>query len=168
MSGSRLMTEDMVLTMIQKVTTENDSKFKIMEKKFDDRIKLLEIRVELLEDVTLGPIINNTAVQVLNKLFTSKIYPPSKRFVSSSSNQENKPIVKMLEEELNCKMADIDALINKRNTEIHLSDNDLMDMILKVRKIVAITPKFSDDLFLSLSIISKYEKLKKHFDEFKK
>jgi hypothetical protein len=30
-----------------------------MEKKFDDRIKLLEIRVELLEDVTLGPIINN-------------------------------------------------------------------------------------------------------------
>ena len=59
MSGSRLMTEDMVLSMIQKVTTENDSKFKIMEKKFDDRIKLLEIRVELLEDVTLGPIINN-------------------------------------------------------------------------------------------------------------
>jgi hypothetical protein len=37
------------------VTTENDSRFKIM----DDRIKLLEIRVELLEDVTLGPIINN-------------------------------------------------------------------------------------------------------------
>jgi hypothetical protein len=59
MSGSRLMTEDMVLSMIQKVTAENDSKFKIMEKKFDDRIKLLEIRVELLEDVTLGPIINN-------------------------------------------------------------------------------------------------------------
>jgi hypothetical protein len=55
MSGSRLMTEDMVLSMIQKVTTENDSRFKIM----DDRIKLLEIRVELLEDVTLGPIINN-------------------------------------------------------------------------------------------------------------
>lgn len=76
--------------------------------------------------------------------------------------------MKILEEELNCKMADIDALINKRNTEIHLNDNDLMEMILKVRKIVAITPKFSDDLFLSLSIISKYEILEQHFDEFKK
>ena len=125
------MTEDMVLAMINKMTTEFDTKFKKMEKKFDDRIKLLEIRVELLEDVTLGPIINNTAVQVLNKLFTSKIYPPSKRFVKSSSIQENNPIVRMLEEELNCNMSDIDALINKRNTEIHLSDNDLMEMILK-------------------------------------
>lgn len=64
MSDSRLMTEDMVLAMFQKVTAENDSKFK----KMDDRIKLLEIRVELLEDITLVPIINNTAVQVLCQL----------------------------------------------------------------------------------------------------
>ena len=163
MSDSRLMTEDMVISMIQKATAENDSKFK----KMDDRIKLLEIRVELLEEIALEPIIRNTAVQVLNKLFPSKDIPPSKRFVKSSSIQENNPIVRMLEEELNCNMSDIDALINKRNTEIHLSDNDLMEMILKVRKIVAITPKLSDDLCLSLSIISKYETLEKHFGEFK-
>ena len=163
MSVSRLMTEDMVIAMIKEVTAENDSKFK----KMDDRIKLLEIRVELLEEIALEPIIRNTAVQVLNKLFPSKDIPPSKRFVKSSSIQENNPIVRMLEEELNCNMSDIDALINKRNTEIHLSDNDLMEMILKVRKIVAITPKLSDDLCLSLSIISKYEKLEKHFGEFK-
>ena len=131
MSVSRLMTEYMVLAMINKLTTEFDTKIEKMEEKFEDELNLIYVRLELLEDITLSPIINNTAVQVLNKLFTSKIYPPSKRFVSSSSNQENNPIVRMLEEELNCNMSDIDALINKRNTEIHLSDNDLMEMILK-------------------------------------
>ena len=125
------MTEDMVLAMIKNITTEFDTKIEKMEEKFEDKLNLIYVRLELLEDITLSPIINNTAVQVLNKLFTSKIYPPSKRFIKSSSNQENNPIVRMLEEELNCNLSDIDALINKRNTEIHLSDNDLMEMILK-------------------------------------
>ena len=62
MSGSRLMTEDMVISMIQKATAENDSKFKIMEKKFDDRIKLLEIRVELLEEIVLDAILYNISI----------------------------------------------------------------------------------------------------------
>ena len=59
MSVSRLMTEDMVLAMINKMTTEYDLKFKEFEEKFEDRIKLLEIRVELLEEIILGPIKNN-------------------------------------------------------------------------------------------------------------
>ena len=62
MSDSRLMTEDMVISMIQKATAENDSKFKIMEKKFDDRIKLLEIRVELLEEIVLDAILYNISI----------------------------------------------------------------------------------------------------------
>ena len=62
MSDSRLMTEDMVISMIQKATAENDSKIKIMEKKFDDRIKLLEIRVELLVEIVLDAILYNISI----------------------------------------------------------------------------------------------------------
>ena len=44
------------------MTTEFDTKFEIMEKRFDDRIKLLEIRVELLEEIFRDAILYNISI----------------------------------------------------------------------------------------------------------
>ena len=134
---------------------------------YKDQLNVVQENVKMLNDVCLEPIIRNVAVQIMYHFFPNKIFSPSGRFTRASSKNVNNSILNIVNGQLNCNPADIDALINIRNRDSHLNIIDLKEKVDYVRIIIGNSPKFSDDLRLPLDIIANYELFVIHFGNLK-
>ncbi len=130
-----------------------------------NNVNVLEYNVKIVTKICSEPKIRNTAVQIMNHCFNKNKLnnSPSKRFYAASSIPENTHILATFTSLLDCKLDDIDNLIQVRNKENHMSETDLDIMVSEVNEIIAITPEFSNNLEISLHIIKEYETFKQYF-----
>ena len=169
LEDDKTQSKDRIIVLEDRIIALEDDKIQSRDRiiVLEDQLNVVQENVKMLNDVCLEPIIRNVAVQIMNHLFQTQLFPPSGRFTRASSKNANIPILNIVMGQLNCNPADIDALINIRNRDSHLNIIDLKEKVDYVRIIIGNSPKFSDDLRLPLDIIANYELFVIHFGNLK-
>ena len=169
LEDDKTQSKDRIIVLEDRIIALEDDKIQSRDRiiVLEDQLNVVQENVKMLNDVCLEPIIRNVAVQIMNNLFPTQLFPPSGRFTRASSKNVNNSILNIVNGQLNCNPADIDALINIRNRDSHLNIIDLKEKVDYVRIIIGNSPKFSDDLRLPLDIIANYELFVIHFGNLK-
>jgi hypothetical protein len=176
LEDDKTQSKDRIIVLEDRIILLEDDKIQLRDRiivledenvLYKDQLNVVEENIKMLNDVCLEPIIRNVAVQIMYHFFPVKIFSSSGKFTKASSKNANIPILNIVMGQLNCKPADIDALINIRNRDSHLNIVDLKEKVDYVRIIIGNSPKFSDDLGLPLDIIANYELFVSHFGNLK-